>query len=368
MQTADILHPLTRLHWEECLSEFPGEHLFLHHPAATLRDRLYVVARQPDNSTCIYGSNSGDLTSWTPYSPPPDTRGFALVTYLSQLLLLGGEEGNKATDKVWSSNDGTDWRLTLPPMPTCRSSPLAVSAGPSPECVVVAGFREEAPMQVEVLVERQWLVVRTGLKRACYGTFHDGRIYYLTLQSGNREQAHSFGVVAHCSLEALLAACTPTQSGGGKGGEKGRRQRRGQPASRSERQEKLWEKSMCLTDPWMRNPISFGGRLVAVEMTPKVETQSLYAFCPGNDLVTDDMPPHAQPRMWVYVGGLPDWVAYHDYGSSMHPHGPSVVMQCLHSTTGDLVLIGNWENKHRVYRGSLASELAAVAFECCMVI
>ena len=86
----------------------------------------------------------------------------------------------KVTNKVWTS-DGANWQLSLPPMPNGRVSPQATNTGPSPECVVVAGGKDESEHyrgDVEVLTEMNWYTVESELKShhmySCL--FHDGAV------------------------------------------------------------------------------------------------------------------------------------------------------------------------------------------------
>ena len=111
-----------------------------------------------------YYTSIVNLGSWTPFSVPA-MRGFALTTYHSQLVLVGGwTDGKKVLNTLWTSADGTNWQETLPPMPTSRYGAAVVNTGSSggPECLVVAGGVREAEKKldtVEVLREGQWSTV-----------------------------------------------------------------------------------------------------------------------------------------------------------------------------------------------------------------
>ena len=135
----DILHPLATIDWQEC----PGCKLVPQTSITNvvkLQDKLYIAIGATGRS--IYCS-SYDFTSWTVLKPPEGLECFGLTSYNSQLLVVGGKERGKVTNKVWTSDNRTDWQFSLPPMPNGRVSPLATNTGTSPECVVVAGGKGE---------------------------------------------------------------------------------------------------------------------------------------------------------------------------------------------------------------------------------
>ena len=172
----DILHPLATLHWEEC-APLPKGILYVH--CVVWKDRVWVGGGQ-GGSARLYRSSS-DVTSWTELATP--TSYFALATYHSQLVLVGGGYESEPKNKLWTLDTGDEWQPSLPPMPTRRCSSSAVSAG-TPECLVVAGGKGvfgSALDTVEVLVEGQWSAVQP-LPRECSAlksALHKGRLYFM---------------------------------------------------------------------------------------------------------------------------------------------------------------------------------------------
>lgn len=127
--------------------------------------------------------SSADLTSWSVLATPAYC--FAITTYLSQLVLVGGieVETEEMTNKLWTSNLGNVWSLTLPPMPTPRCSASAVNIM-SPECLVVAGGEKDEYLStciVEMFLGGQWSTLQT-LPRRCYDikfTIHSGTLFMM---------------------------------------------------------------------------------------------------------------------------------------------------------------------------------------------
>ena len=126
MMQVDLLHPLASLQWSEC-SELPVG--MQDAQAICLDNKLYV------GGGCTSGSSKEHARLYI-YSPLTDEWSingtpvlhFALVTYQSQLVLVGGKmlAGGLATNKLWSLHDQGQWRETLPPMIESRSSATAV--------------------------------------------------------------------------------------------------------------------------------------------------------------------------------------------------------------------------------------------------
>ena len=89
-----------------------------------------------------------------------------LACFRSQLVLVVRveRETSELTNKLWSSEDGSDWEPSLPPMRVMSFCPSAVSVG-DPECLVmVSGFpilRNSGNTDVvEVLKGEQWFKVQ----------------------------------------------------------------------------------------------------------------------------------------------------------------------------------------------------------------
>ncbi len=127
-------------------------------------------------------SPTDDLTSWTTLTTP--TYCYALTTYHSQLVLVGGREvvTNQITNELVTSDTGRNWQPSLPPMPTKRYRSSAINVG-TPECLVVAGGYDahyNCLVTVELLQEWQWSTVQP-LPKQCYvmrSALHDGKLYF----------------------------------------------------------------------------------------------------------------------------------------------------------------------------------------------
>ena len=121
----------------------------------------------------LSGSDSDNTTlwrygEWFQSQPNVPVSDFGLTTFRSRLVLVGGFElaMGMVTNKLWSSEDGTNWHEMLPPMRVKRIYSSAVSVG-DPECLVVAGGSTKDDSEaysrigaVEVLVKDQWFMVQ----------------------------------------------------------------------------------------------------------------------------------------------------------------------------------------------------------------
>lgn len=135
-----------------------------------LNDKVYVSGRflSSGNYAKLFRSST-DLKSWTTLSTP--SYWFALTTYLSQLVLIGGIEvsSKQITSKLWTSDNGSKWKSSLPSMPMARSFASAVTVG-DPECLVVAGGEKQdhtPSTVVEVFAKNAWSSLQSLPKR-CY--------------------------------------------------------------------------------------------------------------------------------------------------------------------------------------------------------
>ena len=154
-QTPDILHPLSRLEWEERPS-LPVEMYDAH--AVFLEGTLHVgggstLGSYRDNAR-LYSCKPGGVGSWTATDTP--TYHYALTTYDSHLLLVGGREypSHQITNKIYTMIDG-EFKELLPPMKKKRHSTSAVSSG---SVLAVAGGYDGSRRlsSVEVYNNGQW--------------------------------------------------------------------------------------------------------------------------------------------------------------------------------------------------------------------
>lgn len=123
MQSAtDILHPLTTLSWgQNCRHLYEMSWTSSAGHILQLNDKVYISTRLNNAGLDILScAPINNLTPWTRLSLPPNIQQFALTTYHSQLVLLGGMSNDSVTilNELWVSDDGKSWQQSLPPMPT----------------------------------------------------------------------------------------------------------------------------------------------------------------------------------------------------------------------------------------------------------
>jgi hypothetical protein len=241
-----------------------------HAQAVWLGDKLYVGGgwipgnRRDAARLCIHTPTTD---TWSHIDTPACY--FALVTYHSQLVLVGGREffgewrDGPVTNKLWTLTGQDHWRETLPPMTTKRQNTSAVEFADN--ILVAGGVDDKRSIDiVEVYNGHHWAEAQR-LPKPCYGmksTVLNGHWYLM----GGRGQGEE---VYYASLDSLVASCRPS--------------------------EKL------LPSVWKRLPdvphgrsstAVFGNRLIAVGggFPP---SSSIHAYFP-----------HTQS--WVHVGDMPD--------------------------------------------------------------
>ena len=180
--------------------------MYLHESDFVLLNSKWFAATrpsvyEPDKSKAGRVFMSSDLRSWSE-SPAPSCF-FALSTYDSRLVIVGGKEEGEITNKLWTSADGIKWESSLPTMPTKRIVPSVLSKD-NPKCLIVAGGCLEDLRElnvVEVFVKEQWSKVSCLpiWSRFSKATLHDGQVYILTPKDNT---------VCHCILESLFK-CEP---------------------------------------------------------------------------------------------------------------------------------------------------------------
>ena len=126
---------------------------------------------------------STDLKSWIPYNTP--TYQYALTTYHSQLVLIGGWDSfsSTATNNVWVTEEKINWQESLPPMKIGRCSSSAINTGRT-QCIVVAGGHNTDGIllnSVEVLAQEKWSNVKNLPKPSRYikCAVHNGFLYLM---------------------------------------------------------------------------------------------------------------------------------------------------------------------------------------------
>ena len=139
---------------------------------------------------------------------------FALTTYLSQLVLVGGNIENvsgpdNTTNKLWTLSEHNQWQETLPPMKTKRYDACTVNYR---DHLLVAGglnSRGFSLTVVEIYDGSQWLFTKALPKLYCLKSAILDRHWYL--MGGNRHRYDDNKEVHYASLDSLLASCQTSQ-------------------------------------------------------------------------------------------------------------------------------------------------------------
>ena len=242
------------------------------------KDKIYIAVSHMYGTFkpyLYYCSTEDHHSSWV-WIPVPGTpaKSFALVTYHSQLLLIGGREINakEVTNKVWVK-DGERWVSSLPPMPTPRAESTAVNGGSSERLVVVGGLLDNDvdTAAVEVLTCKQWSSVEP-VPISCFGisvTVHGSDIY---VSGGSLSFSDRFlhNFLYYADLDSLLNSTA--QSTG------------------------VWKKSSkrLSNESLQPAPFSFGQQLLAIgePLIYRPHSNKIYAYSTTSE-------------SWVYVDFLP---------------------------------------------------------------
>ena len=265
----DILHPLASLKWRKC-RRLPVD--MDDAQAVWLGDKLYVGG----------GGTSGNYRDFARlyiYTPTTDTWSetntpvyeFALITYHSQLVLVGGKEyvgewrDGPATNKLWTLTGYDQWRETLPPMTTKRQGATAVEFADN---IIVAGgvnnWRDIVIDIVEVYNGHHWTKVQCLPKSSCdmQSTVLNGH-WYLMGGEGQEEEVY------YASLDSLVASCQPSEK----------------PLP------SVWKRLPNVPHSLSSTAV-FGNRLIAVGGGYSSPSSSIHAYSP-----------HTQS--WLHVGDMP---------------------------------------------------------------
>ena len=219
--------------------------------------------------------------TWTTLDTPVYL--FALTTYHSQLVLVGGREYvaeyihvyGPPTNKLWTLSEAGEWQETLPPMPTpCGIGASAVSHGD--HLLVISDDYHNN--KVYVYNGHHWASAQHPPQRLAFikSTVLNGHWY---LMGGVEQLIPLFSLktcVYSASLDSLLASCQPSETS--------------QPSF-------VW-KTLTDVPSGYCYPVVFGNRLVAVggRESPSTTT-SLHAYS-------------SLTQSWVHIGDAP--VSYSD--------------------------------------------------------
>ena len=198
----DIFSPLSSIHWKECCKLPEKVH---YAQCVLLKGKIFLgsnVSRVSRGCAKLFVSST-DLTSWTTFPTP--TVGYALTTYHSQPVLVGGfsmvADSMYIMNELWvSSAEEINWESSLPPMPTPRHSSSAVETENSHYLIVAGGTGESGRMLdvVEILKQGQWSTLPSLPKRCTRmsSVIHDGKWY---LVGGWDRESLMF----YCNLDSL---------------------------------------------------------------------------------------------------------------------------------------------------------------------
>ena len=294
---ADLLDPLVSLHWEK-RNDLPVEIAEAH--SVWLNGKLYV------GGGSIYGGVSdAQLLVYSPSEDsweviPTPTEHYALATYHSQLVLVGGRDPTtaKSTSKVWLLEDRS-WvpHPTVPDMPVSTSWSSAVGFG---DYLVVSGSeQDEGSRAMSVFDGQSWLSAQ-ALPERLRGEYNavNGDDWYLS--AGEK--------VYRTSLKALVASAVSPSS-----------------AAQSVVWERLPDTPHELSGiTWFRDHLLVvGGKNLSWKHT------AIYAYNP-------------QANVWEHVSDLPG-DGY--YGNC-----------CAVLPTGELLVIGGSRTYQRVLKATITGE------------
>ena len=221
---------------------------------------------------------------------------FALITYHSQLVLVGGrefvgeDEDGPVTNKLWTSLLGLglgQWRETLPPMATKRYKASAVEFTDN---IVVAGGEDNNWRNiniVEVYNGHHWAEAQYLRPKLCYymkSTILNGHWCLMGGWGQGKE-------VYYASLDSLVASCRPSEK----------------PLP------SVWKRLPDVPHDYSSTAV-FGNRLVAVGGEVYPSSSSIHAYSPHTN-------------SWVHVGDMP---------VELYSTCTAVL------STGDLMVIGGW--------------------------
>ena len=162
----NLLHPLASLEWKEC-SEMPLG--MSDAQAVLLGEKVYIGGGDSthDISPAVLLIYDCSNDSWDILDTP--TVNYALTTYNSQLVLVGGRDPitENITNQLWVLDEQWHWIQPLPPMTTGRSRATSVNVD---HYIVVAGGLDDEldPLDVvEVYDGHQWKKAQSLPKAIC---------------------------------------------------------------------------------------------------------------------------------------------------------------------------------------------------------
>ena len=304
---ADLLDPLVSLHWEKC-NDLPVEIDEAH--SVWLNGKLYV------GGGIIYDGSHAQLLVYSPSEDsweviPTPTEYYALATYHSQLVLVGGYDPTtyKPTSKVWLLEDRSLVpHPTLPDMPVSTSTSRSAAVGFGDYLIVSGSEQDKGSTAMSVFDGQNWLSAQALPERLSLKSTVNGDDWYLTGRQA----------VYRTSLKSLVASAVS-------------------PAAAAAAQSAVWER---LPDkPRERSGITwFGDHLLAVGgKNGSRKFTSIYAY---NSLM----------KVWEHVSDFPGDGCYDNC--------------CAVLPTGELLVIGGW----RTFNGVLKATITGLYNCTCIII
>ena len=227
-----------------------------------LKDKVYMRGRSGvggKRAAARLYINTPATDTWDTLDTP--VYNFALTTYRSKLVLVGGREyigenvKGRPSNKVWTLSEYGEWEETLPPMETACDHASAVSHGD--HLLVIDGHLKEVLVyNGQYWAKSQPLPKQMMLSTQC--VVYDGDLLVIGEQFAGTNEVYS------ASLVSLIASCQRSKS--------------------SQSSTTVW-KSFSDAPGSHCYPVVFGERLIVVGM------EAIYAYSPSN-------------RSWTNVGGL----------------------------------------------------------------
>ena len=319
----DILHPLASLKWREC-RRLPVD--MVNAQTVWLGSKLYVGG----GWTSLTLESRGDDARLYIYTPTTDTWTvidtpvyfFALITYHSQLVLVGGVEYfgegrlGPVTNKLWTLTGHDQWRETFSPMTTkCHSASAVEFAG---NILVAGGYDDEGRGIdiVEVYNGHHWTKAQCLPKPSCdvKSTVLNGHWYLMGGVGQGKE-------VYYASLDSLVASCQPSEK----------------PLP------SVWKRLPDVPHDYSSTAV-FGNRLIAVGGGYPSPSSSIHAYSP-----------HTQS--WLHVGDMP--VELYSTCTEVLPIGELMVIGGESSTS---------TRESCVYKTSLNGNNMHKFCKCCILV
>ena len=298
---ADLLDPLVSLHWEK-RNNLPVDIDSAH--SVWLNGKLYV------GGGGIYGVSRTQVLVYSPSEDswevlPTPTEHYALTTYHSQLVLVGGRDPttDKPTSKVWLLEDRS-WvpHPTVPDMSVSTFWSAAVGFGDY--LIVFGSEQDEGSTAMSVFDGQNWLSAQ-AVPEELFGVYSavNGDDWYLTQGQ----------VVYRTSLKSLVASVVSPAA-----------------AAVAAAHSAVWER-LPDTPHEVSGITWFGDHLLAVggEFSDGKLMRTVYAF-------------NSQANVWEHVSDLP--------GSGCYSNCCAVL------PTGELLVIGGRDTSQRVLKATITGE------------